>query len=123
MKRWSDPSMPQDLIDVLPARLERTLSMIERLGKLKERGLLTEQEFQTKKAEILAVQPRETPQEQDQASAPDTEAELAEVSNARADAMIARYLASNGSPAPHADMATQAKPVATQAKPVFGKRR
>jgi len=111
--------MPQDLIGVLPERLERTLSMIEQLGNLKERGLLTEQEFQTKKAEILgssADQPRETPQQQDQASAPDTEAELAEVSDAKADAMIARYLASNGSPAPPADMATQAKPV-------FGKRR
>ena len=118
--------MPQDLIGVLPERLERTLSMIERLGNLKERGLLTEQEFQTKKAEILAsaaAQPRETPQEQDQASAPDTEAELAEVSDAKADAMIARYLASKGSPAPQADMAARAKPVATQAKSVFGKRR
>jgi hypothetical protein len=37
--------------------------------------------------------------------------------------MIARYLASKGSPAPQADMAAQAKPVATQAKSVFGKRR
>ena len=111
--------MPQDLNDVLPERLERTLGMIERLGNLKERGLITEQEFQTKKAEILgssAAQPRETPQEQDQASAPDTEAELAEVSDAKVDAMIARYIASNSSPAPQADKATQAKPV-------FGKRR
>jgi hypothetical protein len=35
----------------------------------------------------------------------------------KADAMIARYLALNGWPAPPADRATQAKPVATQAKP------
>jgi hypothetical protein len=95
------------------------ISMLERLATLKERGLLTDQEFQEKKAELLRtpiVRPREPKVEQDRTSSPNIEPNSDGISAANADAMIARYLASNSS-------LDNRKGSALPATPVFGKRR
>ena len=87
------------------------LSVLERLGNLQERGLLTDEEFQAKKSELLSgsagtqVEVPHVRSNGEPESKPDDED-----SNPEADAIIAKYIASRASGS-------------SDEKPVFGKRR